>query len=204
MTHLPAHPARLLALMLTVACLPALAQFKCRQPDGTTAYQQTPCSGPQTDQRLTAPAPAQVDTPTDPTGQAARSRLKVQAAEAERATRIRVAIESRQPLVGMTREQLDRALGDPDKVNADQYGARAKNQLIYYRGNRTLMVYTTDGVVTAIQNRDGVPSSARKAPCPTEAEIRNIEVDMSKIANRGNERVQASLAAKLEKARACR
>lgn len=199
--------ARLLALLLTAASLPALAQFKCRQADGATAYQQTPCSGSQTEQRAGSPAPAPVAAPAAPadaSGQAAAARVKVLAAEADRKMRIRAAIESRQPLVGMSRAELDLAMGNPDKINADQYGARSKNQLIYYRGDRTLLVYTTDGMVTAIQNRDGVPSSTRKTPCPTETEIRNIEVEMSKIANRGNERLQASLASKLEKARACR
>lgn len=189
-----------------LAALPAAAQFKCRQPDGSTAYQQTPCAGAQSDARMTAsPAVSAAPGPgaTDAEGRAAQLKLKKELADAEHRQKVRYAIETRQPMVGMTRQELDLAMGAPKNVNASQYGSSLKDQIIYERDGRTLYVYTENGIVTAIQNRQAI-GGAEKKTCPTAAEIRDLEIEASKFANRGDEKKQSDIARKLDKARACR
>lgn len=69
-------------------------------------------------------------------------------------------------MVGMTPAELRQAMGQPDKVNAAQYGERAQDQLVYYRPGQTIYVYTKEGEVTSFQNAAGSPVEARKS-CPT-------------------------------------
>lgn len=175
------------------ACVPAIAQYKCVGSDGRTSFQQAPCDPSQSGKKLDVRAgPA-----TSP---------------GERPLEIRAAIAARRPVVGMTQEELVRAIGRPDKINAAQYGAEFQNQLIYYREDRTWYVYTRDGLVTSIQDTDGSPRSAPAAVvtaepqgrCGTASEIRDIEVDMSKIENRGNQVAQARLQKRLDAARGCK
>lgn len=210
----PAAPVSVILVgALAVLTAPsALAQVnKCRQPDGSIVYQQGPCGGAQTDARSSGTsatsranaAPASSDAGTDAGARAAQLKLKKEVADVEHRQKVRYAIESRQPMVGMTRQELDLAMGPPSKVNASQYGARLKDQLIYERGERTLYVYTENGMVTAIQNW-GTIGARDKPPCPTAAQIRDLEIEASKFTNRGDERKQADIAKKLEKARACR
>ena len=44
--------ARLILLLLAAHAGAALAQYKCTAPDGKIAFQQTPCAGSQTEQKL--------------------------------------------------------------------------------------------------------------------------------------------------------
>jgi len=105
----------------------------------------------------------------------------------------------------MTREQLYQAIGTPNKINAGQYGARSKDQLIYYRNNRTLYVYIDDGIVTSLQDTDGASGAAsQKKPCPSAAAIRDIEIDINKLQNRDNQALQVELHKQLKEARECR
>ena len=74
---------------------------------------------------------------------------------------------------------------------------------MYYRPGQTIYVYTKDGAVTSYQNTEGSPVEARKA-CPTSTEIRNIEFDINRLANRDNPLLQRDLHRQLAEARACR
>ena len=109
-------------------------------------------------------------------------------------------------MVGMTRRELDQAMGTSDKINAAQYGASYQDQLIYNRDGRTLYVYTKDGVVSSIQNTDSAPVVAAplQKPCPSPSEIRDIEIEISKIMNRDNHELQTLLHKRLLDARTCR
>ena len=107
-------------------------------------------------------------------------------------------------MVGMTAEELNLALGKPDKTNAAQYGVDSRNQLIYYRNGRTLYVYADNGVVSAIQDTEGPATPSRQTRCPSAKEIREIELEKSKIANRDDARLQSELTTRLLDAKACR
>lgn len=172
----------------------AHAVNKCTDAStGKVTYSDGPCASSEGSQRMTGLG------------------ANVLGAAAERPDHVRAAIAAKRPAVGMTLAELERAIGRPDKVNVAQYGAEFKDQLIYYTDTRTLYVYTTNGVVTAIQNTDGGRPMAHAAPvysaparqCPSAREIRDIEFEISKIENRGRPQVLAELHRQLGSARAC-
>lgn len=193
----------LAVLASALAAAPASAQFKCRQPDGSTAYQQTPCAGNQSEQRIGAPASPSVNALPDPGAKEAQAKVKAQAAEADRRLRIRSAIEARRPALGMTHQELELAMGQPNNRNTRQSSSGVTEQWVYRRGAQTLYVYTDGREVTSISQHDDL-AGAEKKSCPTAAQIRDLEIEASKFMNRGDERKQADISKKLEKARACR
>lgn len=90
-------------------------------------------------------------------------------------------IRTNKPVVGMTRKELDQAMGAPNAVNAGNYSGVLKDQLVYYRPNGTWYAYTTNGVVDSVQasapTPQAQPTSAPKlARCPSSLEIRNVEI----------------------------
>ena len=185
----------LLAICLLVSAESAEAQFKCKKPDGSIGFQDRPCPNDTTSERVRI-------TSTNTLGPAA-----------ERPDHIRRAIAEGKPAVGMTLAELERAIGKPEKVNAAQYGKDFKNQLIYYTESRTLYVYTTDGIVTAIQNSEGgrpvqpvpiSPSRTSGKRCPTASDIRSIEIELSKISNQDKQHVLVELHRQLGEARTCK
>lgn len=178
------------------------AQYKCKAADGAVTFQQTPCAASEQQERLRHAAGSASEPASGPPkdGQSAQAKL----AELERRLRIREAINVGRPMVGMTQDELSQALGSPDRTNTGQYGGSQQDQLIYYRNGRTVYVYTRDGVVTAIQDQDGGKGAAPPKPCPSAREIRDIEMDISKIANRDNPQLQAELHKRLHDAKACR
>jgi hypothetical protein len=106
-------------------------------------------------------------------------------------SQVNAAIARGEPLVGMTRAELDRAMGAPTKVNADNYGGRLKDQIIYDRPRQSWYVYTEDGIVTSIQHRPGVTQTTRAGvACPSPMEIRSMETSASSITLSEEERVQ--------------
>ena len=176
------------------------AQYKCKNANGAVTFQQIPCEvGTQQERiRLYEATPSQANV-------TAAADYKIKASILERQRLIDLAISNGQPMVSMTRQELDRAMGGPNKVNAAQYGASLQDQIIYYRNGRTIYVYTKDGIVTSIQNTAGVAlvsSSARV--CASESEIKDIEFEINKLMNRDNQQLQTMLHKKLIEAKACR
>lgn len=179
-------------LCAALAAGPAAAVQKCTLPDGRVVYQDAAC---------TAGA----------TAQAVRTAPNVmKSGDGDRPAHVTSAIATGRPTIGMTLRELERAMGRPDKINTGQYGARSHDQLIYYTDDRTIYVYVTNGVVTSIQNTDGgrrphMPMAAhQQRPCPGYHEIREIEVEISKLENRERPQVLAELQRRLSEAKACR
>lgn len=193
-----------LGMLLASPCV--LAQYKCKSADGAVAFQQTPCASHEQQERLRKLAPSQApETAAESSLRSTEAQLnQLKLLESERRLRIREAINMGRPMVGMTRVELDQSLGNPDRINAAQYGASLQDQLIYYRNGRTIYVYTKDGIVTSIQDHGGVIGEKVQKPCPSSREIRDIEIDISKISNRDNQRLQADLHKRLHDAKACR
>ena len=101
------------------------------------------------------------------------------------------AIARDDPLAGMTRTELDKAMGMLLKVNADNYAGKLKDQIIYDRLRQSWYVYTEDGIVTALQHRPGATqASTTNVRCPTSHEIRSMETSASNITLSDAERVQ--------------
>lgn len=187
------------AILLIILAFPATAQNKCKQSDGTTVYQQAACANSTKQESLRVFA-----APPEEVASSARPNFRAQINELDRKQAIRDAIAAGRPMVTMTREELQLAMGSPDKLNAAQYGSRTHDQLIYYRNGRTLFVYTENGVVSSIQNTEGTATATRQRQCPTATQIRDIEIEQSKLANRDDAELQSNLAARLLDAKSCR
>lgn len=173
---------------IAFAASPAWAINKCTQADGSVAFQDAPCSGGKAEAITVRPASghAQGVSTTDAATKAAASTSAVDAR-----FEVHQAIERREPLIGMTLEELDQAMGKPDRANLANYDGRPHNQLIYERGARTLYVYTDGGRVKAIQNSESI-AGTRKAnvKCSSPMEIRSMETSASSITLSEEERVE--------------
>jgi hypothetical protein len=93
--------------------------------------------------------------------------------------RIVTAMANGEPAIGMTREQLTQAMGQPHRANLGQYGDSRQDQLIYERPGGTLYVYIRDEKVSSIQNSVGYKRPPRN--CPSSLEIRNAETAAGSI-----------------------
>ena len=116
------------ALGLAVSCAHGQA-FKCTAKGGVV-FQQIPCEGG---------TQLQVAKPPDPDGRDAL---------------VNKAIASRKVAVGMTRDEVVRSWGRPDKINASVGSYGRHEQWIYRRANiaDSQYVYLEDGVVRSIQS----------------------------------------------------
>lgn len=165
---------------LVMACTPAQAQvYKCKDAGGRTVMQQHPCpdGGGKLDVR-----PASGHAPAAPTGATGETVSDGQARleKLKRDNEMAEAIRTRRPLVGMTREQLLKAMGTPKTVNANNYQGVQQEQNVFEREDGTWYVYTRSGLVESIQHRPGVVAQqSQKPPCPTQLELRNAEVSAS-------------------------
>lgn len=207
MMLLPALPAcarRAMALSLFLS-LPALAfaQVQCTDADGRVVYQQTPCAAGQ-QQRTLAPLPAPLTVPSTPS-------LTPSGSGSPRAGLRSVgplpAVGDVGPVsVGMTQAQVLAVLGQPDRSRTVQDGASVYSHWSYQRESSRVVVVMERGVVRAVQADEGAPAPWAPAPraCASAAEIREIEIDISKIQNRDNPLVQQALHRRLSDARACR
>jgi hypothetical protein len=187
----------IVAILLLSATVTSFAAYKCKKPDGTTAFQDTPCPVSSSSEKFRIQSYNSLGDASD------------------RPDHIRAGIAQSRPVVGMTYAELEREIGRPSKVNAAQYGKDFKDQLIYYTETRTIYVYTHNGIVTSIQNTDGgqrtQPTISTTAPspsrpiktCPSPSQIRDIEFELSKIEYRDKPQVLAELQRQLGAARSC-
>lgn len=176
--------AILLATVVGVA--PAWAVNKCTGADGAVVFQDAPCAGK--GETLTVrPGSGHANANTS----ASAARTKAEIAGIEWRSNVDAAIARSEPLVGMTRAELDKAMGAPTKVNADNYAGKLKDQIIYDRPQQSWYVYTEGGIVTAIQHRPGASqASTTNVRCPTSFEIRSMETSASSITLSDAERIQ--------------
>ena len=177
---------RAIFLMLALAVSPAWAINKCTV-DGRTIFQDAPCMG-QGEVLDVRPASGH----SNASSAASAARTKVEIAKIEWRSQVNAAIARSEPLVGMTRTELDKAMGAPTKVNADNYGGLLKDQIIYDRPRQSWYVYTEDGIVTSIQHRPGSSPIATGSTvrCLTPMEIRSMETSASSITLSEGERIQ--------------
>ena len=167
----------LLAAVL-IAASPAWAINKCTGADGKVVFQDAPCAGfgEKVDVK---PASGYGNAAATKDAQARLQKLKGDNDMAE-------AIRTHVPMVGMTRAQLEQAMGLATQVNADNYNGTQREQVIYERADATWYVYTRNGVVESIQHRPGPPlgrhqTPRRAGPCPSAHEIRNAITSASSI-----------------------
>ena len=164
----------------------AWAVNKCTGPDGGVIFQDTPCVGKGETLNL-RPGSGHATA----RGGESADRARDEVATINRRAETSAAIARGEPLIGMTRDELDQAMGAPTRVNAANYGGVQQDQIRYDRGGRTWYVYTEAGVVRSIQNNaaTGAPPS-RSTRCPSPQEIRGMETSASSITLSEAERVE--------------
>lgn len=191
------HSRTISALSALLCCaLPVAAQvYRCPDASGRTVIQQLPCTGG-----------TQLEVrPAGGTGApAAAADAQARLAKMKRDNETAEAIRRREPLVGMTVDQLRSAMGAPHKVNAANYNGTRKDQLIYYRPDGTWYVYTTNDVVESIQRSDPAPGMqpAPVARCASDHEIRDAETSASSMMLSEDQRREKLK--RIEEMRACK
>ena len=202
-----AHARLALALCLSLHLslgLPtlALAQYQCADAAGGVVYQQSPCAAGQ-QQRILAPIAAPLTVPSTPSltpssGGSPRAGLRGVGP-------LPAAGDVGPVRVGMSQSQVLEVLGPPDRSRTVQDGAAVRSHWGYHRESGRTVVVLEGGVVRAVQADEGAaPWAPAPRTCATAAEIREIEIDISKIQNRDNPLVQQELQRRLSEARACR
>lgn len=186
MTSLSRAAATLaIAVAAMAGTAPAWAVNKC-VIDGQTVFQDAACPG-QGESIKVRPASGHSNAATAESA----AKTKREIAGVEWRSKVDAAIARGEPLVGMNRSELDKAMGAPTMVNADNYAGKLKDQIIYDRPRQSWYVYTEDGVVTAIQHRPGIPPSSKvSVRCPSPLEIRAMETSASSITLSDAERIQ--------------
>jgi hypothetical protein len=178
---------RLATTLALLAPLALHAQYTCTAADGRKSFQDVPCPQEQKAEKLTL-----------------HQRNAIGNAS-ERPAAVRRALATGGIAIGMTRAELYRVFGEPHKVNASLYASGSKDQLIYLKGQDTWYVYVDNGVVVAVQHRPGSNIAYQAAPqrqCPSEQDIRNMEVDANRQMGETPESRAASRR-RLDEARAC-
>ena len=170
----------LFAAAITLLSNYVMAINRCTAVDGKVSFQDAPCTG--AGQAISARQPIAPSSVN-----AAVPDWKLRAAEADKRLVIVAAIDRREPAIGMNGEQLQQAMGLPNRVNTGEYKTGSTQQRIYEQANKTWYVYTDGAVVTAVQASIGPVKQS--APCPSGLEIGNAETSASSILLSPTERV---------------
>ena len=174
-----------IAVATMAGTAPAWAVNKC-VIEGQTVFQDADCPG-QGEAIKVRPASGLANATTAESA----AKTKREIAGVEWSSKVDAAIARGEPLVGMTRAELDKAMGAPTVVNANNYAGKLKDQIVYDRPRQSWYVYTEDGVVTSIQNRPGISQTSTVAVrCPNPMEIRAMETSASSITLSEAERIQ--------------
>lgn len=196
--------AKMKQLFLAACCLflavpPSTAAiYRCTQPDGRTIYQEVPCD------KGTQKAIVNRDTRGD--DPVSRDELP-KAGSAERRVMVSEAIASGQPLVGMTRAELDLAVGQPSRIKTRLDGSVVREQL-FYGGDG--FVELEKGTVVAIDSGTTTKTEpvaerrpAPKKACLDEYAVRRLRIDIDNTYNRDNKQLQKKLRKQLDDAMEC-
>lgn len=168
---------RNLILILSVLTLNAAwAINKCATQGGGYVFQDLPCIGKGETIKV-MPGSGMSDAGTAD----AIAKSKKMVTDVNWRSKVQEAILSHYPLIGMTRSELDQAMGTPTTVNASNYSGVLKDQIIYRQPRQTWYVYTEQGLVTSIQNTPEANNSATTKPCLAPYVIKEMETSASSI-----------------------
>ena len=180
----------LLALTLMLfATGPLQAMYKCTGADEKASFQDLPCaSGAKVESLRATASIAPMRAPrSDVTPPMDWKKIN---ADVDLRMQIQRAVEEGRAVRGMTRAQLDTAMGAPTKVNSGDYAAGSTEQRIYERRETTWYVYTNNGVVTAVQTQQSFSTTANTASCPSAFEIKSEEISANSITLGDGERAE--------------
>jgi hypothetical protein len=190
----------LCACCLFLATPSSAAIYRCTQPDGRSSYQETPCDkGTQKNvvNRDTRGEDPATRHPLPPIGSMERRAL------------LSEAIASGQPLVGMTRAELELALGKPARVKIRYNGSIVREQLSYGGDGVVELEHDTVVAINSGPKTKGEPVPAperRAAPqkaCLDQYALRRLRIDIDNTYNRDNKQLQDKLRKQLDEAVAC-
>lgn len=175
---------RVLASMIVVMgalAAPAWAINKCTNASGEVVFQDMPCLGKGEMLKVSPSSGHASETAPD-----AVSKMNTETQTRKWRETVNQAIFRHVPLVGMSRKDLDDAMGSPTTVNASNYSGVLKDQIIYRQSTQTWYVYTDQGVVSSIQNVPGTnvaaeSNSAKAVRCLSNHEIRGMETSASSL-----------------------
>lgn len=153
-------------------CSQAWAVNKCTGADGKVSFQDAPCVGK--GEAITV-RPAAAPSSTN----SAAPDWKRLSAESDKRLAVLASIDRREPAIGMTFEQLQQAMGLPNRINTGEYKTGSTQQRIYEQAGKTWYVYTDGATVTAVQASIGPVTQS--GPCPSGLEIRNAETSASSM-----------------------
>lgn len=181
----------LAALAASTSSLSSAQVYKCPDASGRTVIQQAPCSG---GQRLKVRPASGFDNPEQDAAVQQRKEGSNQA--------ILAGIAQGKPAVGMSEANLRMAMGQPVRINEDNYNGRKRDQWIYERPEGTWYVYVYDGEVRSTQFRNYPNRASMKRDCPSAIEIRNLETSANSVTI--SEERRRALTEQVARAKACR
>lgn len=138
---------KLIAVMCWFCSSVAFAEvYKCKNADGTIAFQETPCASKEGEKvRIWRAPPAAETQQRSGYYQREKERLAIK-------HELDYAIASREIRVGMTEDMVRESWGNPNKINTTVFGGGKSEQWVYYRGKvKSEYVYLQNGVVTSFQ-----------------------------------------------------
>lgn len=120
--------------------------YKCKNADGSFAFQETPCQSKEGEKvRIWRGPPAAETQQRSNYYQREKERLDIK-------HEFDYAIASREIRVGMTEDMVRESWGSPNKINTTVFGGGKSEQWVYYRGKvKSEYVYIQNGVVTSFQ-----------------------------------------------------
>lgn len=120
--------------------------YKCKNPDGSFAFQETPCSGKEGEKVKIWSAPTTEQTEQQLNYyQRQKVRLDIK-------REFDYAIASHEIKLGMTEEMVIQSWGNPAKVNTTVHNGGKSEQWVYRRGKvKSDYVYLENGIVTSVQ-----------------------------------------------------
>jgi hypothetical protein len=177
-----------IAFILAMGATHSYAINKCTSADGAMVFQDAPCATGK-GERLSV-RPASGDSTAEQKTAPTVGDWKRKSAETDKRLAILSAIERREAAIGMNFEQLEQAMGLPNRINTGEYKTSSTQQRIYERGATTWYVYTDGALVTSVQTSQTPGASRTAVICPTSHEIRSAETSASSITLSDAERVE--------------
>ena len=144
----------LILLILPIAVGEVMAAYRCKGPDGSVVYQDTPCDANSVQKSVPG-----TNASRSLSSQSTNLKLTPGERELLRQRELREAEERRQLMEGMDEMAVRRVLGKPDKINRDVSSQRGTwDQWVYYEKDKRGKINYSGGT-TYVYMRNGKLSS---------------------------------------------
>lgn len=132
--------------LILVAPLASATVYKCKNPDGTYAFQEIPCPDKEGEKvRIWSGPPVEQVAQQSNYYQREKVRLDIK-------HDFDYAIASHEIRIGMTEDMVIQSWGNPAKINTTIYSGGKSEQWVYRRGKvKSDYVYLQNGIVNSVQ-----------------------------------------------------